>query len=235
MSNFKNMVKRVLYGKPKDPSEEYVARLRGMGMRIGQRTTFFAPHSCVIDESRPWLIEIGDDVQVTYGVTILTHGYDWAVLKGLYGDILGSAGKVTIGNNVFIGMHSTILKGVTIGDNVIIGAGSLVNKDIPNNCVVAGSPARVIMSLEEYHEKRKDAQLEEARELVREYRTVFGKDPDEKALSEFFWLFTADPSQVTDPSWIAQMQNLGNQQLSNRVLAEHTPLFRDMQDFLDHC
>ena len=110
-----------------------------------------------------------------------------------------------------------------------------MNKDIPNNCVVAGSPARVIMSLEEYHEKRKDAQLEEARELVREYRTVFGKDPDEKALSEFFWLFTADPSQVTDPSWIAQMQNLGNQQLSNRVLAEHTPLFRDMQDFLDHC
>lgn len=34
-----------------------------------------------IDETRPWLVEIGDDVQITAGVTILTHGYDWAVLK----------------------------------------------------------------------------------------------------------------------------------------------------------
>lgn len=99
-------------------------------------------------------------------------------------------GGVAIGNNVFIGMKSTILKGVHIGNNVIIGANSLVNKDIPDNCVAAGNPCKVIMGLEEYHEKRKAAQVAEAKELVQLYRDRYGREPDEKALHEFFWLFT---------------------------------------------
>ena len=235
MRRLKAWIKRLLGIKQEDPSKAMVDRLRSKGMRIGERTTFFAPNSCVIDETRPWLIEIGDDVQITHGVTMLTHGYDWAVLKGVYGEILGSSGKITIGNNVFIGMHTTILKGVTVGNNVIIGAGSLVNKDIPDNCVVAGNPARVIMSLEEYREKRKAVQLEEAKELVREYRAVYGKDPDAAALSEFFWLFTQDPQKVTDPSWIRQMENLGNREFSEQVLSAHKAPFGDMQEFLDHC
>lgn len=57
---------------------------------------------------------------------ILTHGYDWSVLKGKYGEVLGSAGKVTIGDNCFIGMNTVILKGTSIGKNTIIGAGSVV-------------------------------------------------------------------------------------------------------------
>lgn len=93
---------------------------------------------------------------------------------------------VSIGNNVFIGMHSTILKGVHIGNNVIIGANALVNKDVPDNCVAAGNPCKVIMSLEEYYEKRKVAQVQEASELVRLYRERYGEEPDEKALHEFF-------------------------------------------------
>lgn len=48
--------------------------------------------------------------------------------KKVYGEILGSSGGGKIGNNVFIGMHTTILKGTNIGDNVIIGVNSLVNK-----------------------------------------------------------------------------------------------------------
>ena len=51
---------------------------------------------------------------------------------------------VIIGDNVFIGMRSIIMKGVTIGDNAIIGAGSIVTKDIPANCVAAGVPCKVI-------------------------------------------------------------------------------------------
>lgn len=235
MRKLKKLIKRILFGEPKNLPEAYVERLRKKGMRIGQRTIFFHPQSCVIDETRPWLIEIGDDVQITHGVSILTHGYDWAVLKGVYGEVLGSAGKVTIGNNVFVGMNTTILKGVTIGNNVIIGAGSLVNRDIPDNCVAAGNPVRVIMSLEEYHEKRVAAQETEARRLVTEYRAVYGKDPDEQALSEFFWLFTNDPQQVQHPSWIAQMQNLGNQAFSNQVLSQHRKSYEDMQDFLNNC
>lgn len=95
-------------------------------------------------------------------------------------------GGVAIGNNVFIGMKSTILKGVHIGNNVIIGANSLVNKDIPDNCVAAGNPCKVIMGLEAYHEKRKAAQVAEARELVQLYRERYGREPDEKALPPFW-------------------------------------------------
>jgi len=54
---------------------------------------------------------------------------------------------VTIGNNVWIGGNVTILPGVTIGDNCTIGAGSVVTRDIPDNSVAAGNPARVIRRL----------------------------------------------------------------------------------------
>ncbi len=49
-----------------------------------------------------------------------------------------------IGNHVWIGENALILKGVKIGDNSIVGAGSVVTKDVPNNSIVAGNPARII-------------------------------------------------------------------------------------------
>lgn len=52
--------------------------------------------------------------------------------------------NVKIENNVFIGAHTTILKGVTIGSNAIIGACSVITKDIPANEIWAGNPARFI-------------------------------------------------------------------------------------------
>lgn len=50
----------------------------------------------------------------------------------------------TIGNNVSLGANVNIIGNITIGDNVIVGAGSVVVKDVPNNCVVAGNPAKII-------------------------------------------------------------------------------------------
>lgn len=185
----KNIIKKIIY-REKANSESYINYLRKKGMRIGERTIVYSPVKTLIDGTRPWLIEIGNDVKITEGVTILTHGYDWCVLQNVYGEVLGSAGKVKIGNNVFIGMKTTILKGVEIGDNVIIGANSLINKDIPSNVVVAGNPAKIIMSIEEYYQKRKIMQEKEAKELVNEYRKVYNKDPEAKHLHEFFWLFS---------------------------------------------
>ena len=49
-----------------------------------------------------------------------------------------------IGKNCFIAVNSIILPGVKIGNQVIVGAGSVVTKDVPNNCVVAGNPAKII-------------------------------------------------------------------------------------------
>lgn len=104
----------------KRSSESWLNYLRSRGMRIGKGTRLFAwPSLVLIDLTRPWLIEIGDNVQITIGVKILTHGYDWSVLKGKYGEVLGSAGKVKTGDNCFIGMNTVILKGTTIGNNTI--------------------------------------------------------------------------------------------------------------------
>ena len=52
--------------------------------------------------------------------------------------------ETNIGKNCFIAPNSVILPGITIGDEVIVGAGSVVTKDIPNNVVVAGNPAKII-------------------------------------------------------------------------------------------
>ena len=95
----KNKIKAIW---AKTSSNRYINYLKKMGIKIGKGTEFFYPFHSFIDLTRPWLIEIGDNVQITKNVTILTHGYDWSVLKGIYGDILGSSGKVLIKNNVSI-------------------------------------------------------------------------------------------------------------------------------------
>jgi acetyltransferase-like isoleucine patch superfamily enzyme len=55
---------------------------------------------------------------------------------------------VIIGDNVWIGMHALILKGVTIGDNSVVAGGAIVTRPVPANVVVAGNPARIIKRLE---------------------------------------------------------------------------------------
>lgn len=230
MISIKKMLKKLVY-KEKLDSESYIKYLRQQGAKIGKRVNIYAPNKTLIDMTRPWLIDIGDDVQITEGVTILTHGYDWSVLKGVYGEVLGSSGGVKIGNNVFIGMKTTILKGVHIGNNVIVGANSLVNKDIPDNCVVAGNPAKVIMSLDQYYEKRKKEQLAEATELVQLYRERYGKEPDDKALHEFFWLFCDGTDELPD-CWKSMMALIGNEEYSYKRLKNNKKKFQDKDSFL---
>lgn len=54
---------------------------------------------------------------------------------------------ITIGNDCFIGMNSIILKGTKLGNNVIVGAGSVVHGEWPDNCIIAGNPAKLIKKL----------------------------------------------------------------------------------------
>lgn len=227
----KKLIRKFIYGHKAD-SASYVKYLRAAGMKIGDNVNIYAPTKCLIDETRPWLIEIGDNVEITEGVTILTHGYDWAVLKGVYGEVLGSSGGVKINNNVFIGVHSTILKGVTIGNNVIIGANSLVNKDIPDNVVAAGNPCKVIMSLEDYYKKRKAVQLAEATELVKKYRERYGREPDEKALHEFFWLFSNDSNNLSEV-FDSVMRLGGNYEMSCKKINNNIIYYKSISDFLN--
>ena len=225
------LIKKMIY-KEKYNSITFIKWMRQKGASVGERTVIFSPMHTTIDMTRPWLIDIGNDVQITEGVTILTHGYDWSVLKGLYGEVIGSSGRVHIGNNVFIGMKTTILKGVHIGNNVIIGANSLVNKNIPDNCVVAGNPAKVIMTIEEYYEKRKAAQYDEAKELVIEYKKVYEKDPGNNELSEFFWLFTNQADDLPY-SWDSKMRLVGNYNESKNKILKNHKMFESLNDFID--
>ena len=63
---------------------------------------------------------------------------------------------IKIGNDVWIGVNVTILPGVTIGENAVVGAGAVVTKDVPDNAVVVGNPARVIRYLDADKFKNKE-------------------------------------------------------------------------------
>lgn len=217
-------------------SKAYLNFLRKLGMRIGEGATIHSkPINVTIDLTRPWLIEIGKNVQITKGVKILTHGYDWSTMKATYGDVCGSSGKVCIGNNCFIGMGAIILKGSSIGDNVIVGAGSVVTGGtFPSYCVIAGNPARIICSLDEYREKRQMQQLNEAKELVGEYKKVYGVFPPKSVLSEFFWLFE-ERKELSERAFISQMKNMGNYELSLQRFIDSKPMFDGYDMFLNYC
>ncbi|MBS4884440.1 MAG: acyltransferase [Amedibacillus dolichus] len=227
---FKELAKKIVYGQKYD-SESYIKYLRKIGVRIGNDCTIYVPRKTTIDEQNPFLIDIGNHVRITQGVTILTHGYDWSVLKGVYGDVLGSCGKVKIGNNVFIGMNSTILKGVTIGDNVIIGAGSLVTSNIENNCVAAGNPCKKIMTIDDYHKKRINAQVKEAKQLVEEYRKVYKCDPNSETLREFFWLF-ANGDDIIPSSWNDVLKLCENYSFTTSIFNKNEKNYENLEDFL---
>ena len=87
----KVLLRKLIY-KEKSDSVNYVQYLCSKGVQIGEDCTIYVPTKTLIDMTRPWLIDIGNNVQITEGVTILTHGYDWFVLKGVYGEVLGSSG-----------------------------------------------------------------------------------------------------------------------------------------------
>lgn len=93
------------------------------------------------------LIEIGDNV--LSGANVLITDFDWHPIeptKRHTNENVKSA-PVKIGNNVWLGINSVILKGVTIGENTIIGANSLVVNDIPANVIAVGNPCKVIKNI----------------------------------------------------------------------------------------
>jgi len=115
---------------------------------------FFQPR---IIPDEPKLISFGNNVSVASGVTFVTHDVIDKVLNKMDYNFkfYYNCAPIEIGNNVFIGCNVTILPNVKVSNNVIIAAGSIVTKDIPDNSVVGGNPAKVISTFEEYVENRK--------------------------------------------------------------------------------
>lgn len=131
-------VVRKVYNKLLVNNERYLKYLRSCGVTIGEDVTFHCPGDTRVDITDPHLLTIGDHVNLTGPITILTHDYGWSVVKGKTGEILGNEKPVTIGNNVFVGWGATILCGTTIEDNVIIGAHAVVSGHVEGNSVWEG-------------------------------------------------------------------------------------------------
>lgn len=96
----------------------------------------------------PYLITIGNHVQITDNVRFFTHGGGW-VFRDEIPD-LDFFGKIILKDNIYLGSGAYILPGVTIESNVIVAARSVVTKSIPEGVIVAGNPARIIGSLNDF-------------------------------------------------------------------------------------
>ena len=88
-------------------------------------------------------VSLGDGCQIGHNVVFATlnHGLAPEDRQTTY------PAPITLGKNVWVGSNSTILQGVTIGDNAVIAAGAVVTKDVPENTIVGGVPARIIRKI----------------------------------------------------------------------------------------
>jgi maltose O-acetyltransferase len=125
-------------------------QLRALGMHIGNDVNL--PASTQIDVSHCFLISIGDHCGFGEECVILAH-------DAQMDEFLDAAriGRVVIHESCHIGIRSVILAGVEIGPRTIVGAHSVVSKSLPPDTVCAGSPAKVICSLDEYLERHRQA------------------------------------------------------------------------------
>lgn len=237
----KDIAKKIIYGK-RYSSETYIKYLRGVGVKIGEDCTIYVPTKTFIDVQYPWMITIGDHVRITEGVKILTHDYSWSVLKRMPDDenlsgggILGASGHVVIGNNVFIGMNSIILRDVIIGDNVIIGVGSIVTGNCEPNSVYAGNPAKKIMSLERFNQRRMEAQVNEAVHLARKYYDRYGRRPNPEDFHEYFMLFTSETDALSNEVFAYKLDLCRNRDSSIKYMESYDRPFKDYEEFMRCC
>ena len=130
---------------------------RLLGVRIGTGGQILGDPVAIFG-TEPWLITLGDHVDVTSGVSFLNHEGGIWVARGLKPELneYDKFSPIRVGNNVMIGTGSLIMPGVTIGDNVIIAGHSVITKDIPSNSIVGGCPAKRISDMGRFLERLED-------------------------------------------------------------------------------
>lgn len=120
-------------------SEARARYFRKQGAKIGQKCNIYSMEF----STEPFLIDIGNHVAISAGTEFITHdGSVFCFQNEIDGQVFG---KIKIGNNVFIGINCTILYNTSIGDNCIVGVGSVVRGEFPDNSVIIGNPAKVVM------------------------------------------------------------------------------------------
>ena len=131
--------------------------------------------------SEPYLVKIHNDVRLAAGVRLITHDIASYMINKIpqyskYGKAKYYMGKIEIFDHVMIGANSLVLYNTKIGPNAIVAAGSVVTKDVPPGTVVAGVPARVVGTMEDFAKKR-----------IQETKFSPEKEDGIDKIIEFFW------------------------------------------------
>lgn len=233
--NLKTLVKRIIWPH-RYSSEAYLNCLREKGAEIGNGTYLFDPQNTMIDEQRPHMLTIGENVKITSGVTILCHDFSRATVYDYTGMYVGEAGKTDIGANSFIGMNATILMGAKIGDNCIVGAGAVVSGSFPPGVVIAGNPAKTICSVEEFAKKRKRRELEAAVDYACCWRRRYGDWPSAMEMTNAFaWLYLPRTQQtVNDYTSLFELTGIDKERLISDFMTSE-PTFGSFDEFIDYC
>lgn len=131
-----------------------IMQLRRVGMTIGENCGIFSEH---LETVEPYLVSIGDHVTIAPNVWFTTHD---ASANIFFDDVSDFYGRITIGNDVFIGMSCTFLPGTSIPDRCIVGAGSVITKRFTEpGKVIAGNPAKVICDIEDWKKRHEHQKL----------------------------------------------------------------------------
>ncbi len=235
MRFIKEMIKKAVFPNTYS-SEAYKSFLRSRGVEIGEHTEIFSPNHTQIDANRKHILHIGDYCKITYGVTILTHDYSRSIAARVYGDYIGGALPVYIGDNVFIGQHAIILMGTTIGNNCIVGAGAVVKGTFPDNVVIAGNPAKIICTLEEYYAKAKSRFVEDAKRCAVTMYERSGRRPTvEEMTDSYFELYMPHTQQSID-EYPKMFERSADDR--DRIIADFLkskPVFESFEAFLEYC
>lgn len=153
----KKIIRKIQYILANSSNERKIKYLRKQGCKIGEGSQIIG-HTADFG-TEPYLIVIGDLCLISAGAKFFTHDGGVSVLNNLncFGEVPhDKMGRIEVGNNVYIGTNAMICPGVQIGNNCVIGAGAIVTKNIPDNCVCVGVPAKIISTLDEYYERAKD-------------------------------------------------------------------------------
>jgi maltose O-acetyltransferase len=230
LKNIKNAIGKIVYSY-KNSSNDYLQFLKKKGVSVGDNVRIFAPRITNIESINPHLLTIGSHVAITGPATILTHDYSVCVTKVYkHGEIMGNQKPVIIEDNVFVGWGACILPGTHVKKNTIIGAYAVVSGALEENSVYAGNPAKRICSIDEYYEKRKSKQVEEAVNIYRHYTYRFNKKPTEDIFHDYFFLFGWTVEKLHN-SLRNKFKDNGNEEESIKAYIDNKPIFDSFDSF----
>lgn len=154
-----------------------VSYAKKIGVELKGQVTIYGS-SYAMFSSEPYLVTLGDNVYISVGANFVCHDGSTLPFRKDIPD-LELAGEIRVGNNVFIGMGALILPNVTIGNNCIVGANAVVTRNVPDCSIVAGNPARLVSSTEDFLTRAQKKSLKighlVGKEKVMAYKNIFNK------------------------------------------------------------